>query len=138
MINIARFCATLSTLLNAGVPILVAMRIVRNLISNVHVQAAVDQAKDAVAEGASMTGPLISSGHFPPLVTHMIKLGEKSGEIEDMLQIVSENYDSQVNTKLDGLTSILEPIMMIFLGGAVAFIVFSVIVPMINLTTLKH
>lgn len=137
MINIGRFSSTLATLLSSGVPILTALRIVTNLISNVHIQSVVDSSREAVSEGASMTGPLVSSGHFPPLVTHMIKLGEKSGELESMLEIVADNYESQVNSKLEGLTSILEPIMMIFLGGAVAFIVISVIVPMMEMTSVR-
>lgn len=138
MVNIGRFCSTLSTLLTSGVPILASLRIVRNLITNVHMQSAVEAAKDSVSEGASLATPLINSGFFPPLVTHMIKLGEKSGELEQMLKIVAENYEDQVNTKLDGLTSVLEPIMMILLGGAVAFIVGAVIVPIMDLTSLKR
>lgn len=137
MINVGRFCSTLSTLLNSGVPILTSMKIVKNLIANVHMQHAVEMAKTNVAEGASMTGPLIKSGLFPAMVTHMITLGERSGEIEDMLQIVAENYEDQVEVKLNGLTSTLEPIMMVGMGIAVAFIVFSVVVPMMELNTLS-
>lgn len=133
MINVSRFCSTLATLLNSGVPMLVALRIVKNLIPNVHLKEALDLARQSVSEGKSMTGPLVQSGLYPSMVTHMIKLGENSGELEPMLQIVSENYEVQVDTKLNGLTSILEPIMMVLLGGAVAFIVFSVVVPMMEM-----
>ncbi len=94
---------------------------------------AVEESRVSISEGASIVGPLIKSGHYPPMVTHMIKLGEKSGEIEPMLNIVAENYEDQVNTKLSGLTSILEPIMMVGMGLVVAFIVFSVVVPMMQL-----
>ncbi len=135
MINVGRFCSTLSTLLNAGVPILTSLNIVKNLLGNIHMQHAVENAKNSVAEGASMTTPLIKSGYFPPLVTHMISIGEKSGELEPMLKIVSENYDNQVSNKLAGLTSILEPIMLLFMGGAVGFIVFSVIAPIMDMNT---
>ncbi len=137
MVNVGRFCSTLATLLNSGVPILAAMRIVKNLVSNVHMAAAVEDAKDSISEGASMSGPLIRSGLFPAMVTHMIKLGERSGELEPMLQIVAENYEEQVNAKLSGLTSVLEPIMMIAMGLAVAIIVFSVIGPMLELNTIR-
>lgn len=137
MINVSRFCSTLSTLLASGVPILTAMRIVKNLISNVHMRDAVEEARVAVSEGASITGPLIKSGYFPPMVTHMIRLGERSGELEPMLNIISENYEEQVNTKLSGLTSILEPIMMLCMGAVVAFIVFSVVVPMMEMNSIK-
>ncbi len=138
MINVSRFCSTLATLLQSGVPILASMKIVSNLVSNVHMKKAIEEARTSISEGASITGPLIKSELFPPMVTHMIKLGEKSGELEPMLKIVSENYEDQVNTKLSGLTSVLEPIMMIGMGIVVAFILFSVVVPLMDLNTLKH
>jgi general secretion pathway protein F len=137
MINVSRFCSTLGTLLNSGVPILTAMTIVKNLVPNVHMKVAIDSARQSVSEGASITGPLISSGYFPPLVTHMIKLGESSGELEPMLKIISENYEDQVESKIAGLTSVLEPIMMVFLGIGAAFIVFSVIVPMMSINSVN-
>jgi general secretion pathway protein F len=138
MINVSRFCSTLATLLQSGVPILASMRIVANLISNVHMKKAVEESRTSISEGASITGPLIKSDLFPPMVTHMIKLGEKSGELEPMLKIVAENYEDQVNSKLSGLTSILEPIMMVGMGLVVAFVVFSVVVPMMQMNQLKH
>lgn len=137
MINVSRFCSTLGTLLNSGVPILTAMTIVKNLIPNVHMKDAVEKARLSVSEGASITGPLIQSGYFPPLVTHMIRLGERSGELEPMLKIISENYEDQVQSRISGLTSVLEPIMMICLGGAIGFIVFAVVIPMMNLNSVR-
>lgn len=136
MINISRFTSTLATLLNSGVPIIQAMNIVKNLVSNVHIQNAVQEARDNISEGASMTGPLVRSGLFPPMVTHMISLGEKSGELEPMLEIIAENYEDQVDSKLSGLTSILEPVMMVGMGLAVAFIVFSVVMPLMDMNKL--
>jgi general secretion pathway protein F len=136
MINVSRFCSTLATLLQSGVPILVSMKIVSNLISNVHMKRAIEESRTSVSEGASLTGPLIRSELFPTMVTHMIKLGEKSGELEPMLKIVAENYEDQVNTKLSGLTSVLEPIMMIVMGAVVAFIIYSVVVPMLALNSI--
>jgi general secretion pathway protein F len=138
MINSSRFCSTLATLLQSGVPILVSMKIVSNLISNVHMKKAIEDSRTSVSEGASLTGPLIRSELFPSMMTHMIKLGEKSGELEPMLQIVAENYEDQVNTKLSGLTSILEPIMMVMMGGVVAFIIFAVVVPLLDLNTMTR
>lgn len=137
MINVSRFCSTLATLLNSGVPILVSMNIVKNLIGNVHMQKAVADSRDAVKEGASLSGPLIRCGLFPPMVTHMVRLGEKSGELETMLEIVAENYEEQVDSKLSGLTSTLEPIMMVVMGIVVAFVVFAVVVPMMELNTIR-
>lgn len=135
MVNVSRFCSTLATLLNSGVPILMAMKIVKNLISNVHIQAAVEASRTNISEGSSMAGPLAESKLFPVMVTHMISLGEKSGELEPMLKIISENYEDQVESKLNGLTSVLEPIMMVGMGGAVAFIVMSVVIPMMELNS---
>lgn len=137
MINVSRFCSTLATLLNSGVPILMAMNIVKNLISNVHMQKAIELSRTNVSEGSSLAGPLADSKLFPVMVTHMISLGEKSGELEPMLNIISENYEDQVQSKLNGLTSILEPIMMVGMGGAVAFIVMSVVFPMMELNSVK-
>ncbi|MBP5297387.1 MAG: type II secretion system F family protein [Bacteriovoracaceae bacterium] len=136
MMNVQRFCATLETLLQSSVPILVALNIVRNLIGNVHMQAAVEEAKLSVGEGGSMTGPLKKSGYYPPMVTNMIGLGERSGEIGPMLKIIAENYENQVNAKLSGLTSILEPIMLVGMGAGVAFVVFAVLMPLMQMNSM--
>ncbi len=136
MINISRFASTLSTLLTSGVPIIAAMNIVTNLISNVHIKASIKESKESISEGSSMALPMIKSKLFPPMVTHMISLGEKSGELEPMLEIISENYEEQVETKLSGLTSILEPVMMVGMGLAVGFIVFSVVMPLMDMNKL--
>ncbi|MAF78816.1 MAG: type II secretion system protein GspF [Halobacteriovoraceae bacterium] len=138
MINVSRFCSTLATLMGSGVPILTAMSIVKNIIANVHMARAVDEAKVLVKEGGSMATPLKASGYYPTMVTHMITLGEKSGELEPMLKIVSDNYEDQVNNKLSGLTSVLEPIMMVGMGLAVGFIVFSVVIPMMELNSFNR
>jgi general secretion pathway protein F len=137
MINVSRFCSTLATLLTSGVPILVSMKIVKNLVPNVWMKDAIEESRSAVSEGASMTGPLVESGLYPSMVTHMIKLGEQSGELEDMLLIVADNYQDQVDSKVSGLTSILEPIMMVGIGVTVALIVFSVIMPMMELNKIN-
>lgn len=138
MINVSRFCSTLATLLNSGVPILTAMNIVKNLVPNVHMAQAIEESKTSVSEGGSMAIALKSSGHYPAMVTHMITLGEKSGELEEMLGIVAENYEDQVDNKVAGLTSLLEPLMMVFLGLTVGFIVMAVVVPMMDMTSIKR
>lgn len=137
MINVSRFCSTLSTLLSSGVPILVSLRIVKNLIPNVHIKASVENAKIAVQEGASMAPALRSSGHFPVMVTHMIALGEKTGELEEMLNTASNNYETQVDAKLNGLTAVIEPIMIVFLGITVLIIVAAVVMPMMQLNQIS-
>ena len=136
MVNVSRFCSTLATLLSSGVPILGAMKIVKNLISNVHMQDAIENSKVSISEGSSLTGPLAESQLFPVMVTHMMSLGEKSGELGSMLEIIADNYEEQIEVKLNGLTSTLEPIMMIGMGLAVAFIVVSVVVPMMELNSI--
>ena len=133
MINVSRFCSTLGTLMNSGVPIITSLKIVKNLIPNVHLKDAIEESSDSVQEGRSLAIPLKESGHFPSMVTHMITLGERSGELEEMLAIVSDNYEDQVNARIEGLTATLEPIMIVVMGGAVFFIVFSVIMPMMEL-----
>ncbi len=133
MVNVERFCSTLGTLLSSGVPIIASLNIVRNLITNVHIKEAIEKSKLSVQEGSSMSGPLAESGYFPSMVTHMIHLGENTGELESMLGIIAENYHDQVESRLNGLTSILEPVMMIVLGIGVGVIVLSVVVPMMKL-----
>lgn len=133
MINVSRFCSTLGTLMNSGVPIITSLKIVKNLIPNVLLKDAIEESSASVQEGRSLAVPLKESGHFPSMVTHMITLGERSGELEEMLAIVSDNYEDQVNARIEGLTATLEPIMIVAMGGAVFFIVFSVIMPMMEL-----
>jgi general secretion pathway protein F len=137
MVNISRFCSTLGTLLNSGVPILSSLSIVSNMISNMYIKEAINNSKISVSEGQSLSGPLIKSGYFPSMVTHMIALGEKSGELEPMLGIIAENYEEQVDTKLSSLTTLIEPIMIIMLGCFVAFIIASVILPLMKMNSLK-
>jgi general secretion pathway protein F len=137
MINVSRFCSTLATLMGSGVPILTSLKIVKNLIPNVHVKDAIQSASEAVQEGISMSVPLKDSGQFPTMVTHMITLGEKSGELQEMLGIVSENYEDQVDAKINGLTSLLEPVMIVCLGLTVFFIVIAVIMPMMQLNQVR-
>ena len=138
MINVSRFCSTLATLLASGVPILTAMNIVKNLVPNVWMNQAIEKAKENISEGGSIATALKDSGHYPSMVTHMITLGERSGELESMLKIVSENYEEQVDSKISGLTSLLEPLMMVGMGLAVGFIVMAVVVPMMDMSSIKR
>lgn len=138
MINVSRFCSTLATLLASGVPILTAMNIVKNLVPNVWMNQAIEKAKENISEGGSIATALQESGHYPSMVTHMITLGERSGELESMLKIVSENYEEQVDSKISGLTSLLEPLMMVGMGLAVGFIVMAVVVPMMDMSSIKR
>jgi general secretion pathway protein F len=135
-IAIGRFARTLSTLLKSGVPLLVAMDIVKNVVGNVRLAEVVEQARDAIREGESIAAPLKRSGEFPPLVFHMVAVGERSGALEEMLANVATAYEGQVDTTVAALTSLLEPIMIVVMGGVVAFIVFSVLMPILQINTL--
>ena len=131
MVAVARFSRTLATLLNGGVPMLSAMSIVRNVVDNETLAKAIDEARDNISEGESIAGPLKKSGEFPPILIHMVNVGEKTGELENMLNQVSDSYDFQVRNKIDGFTSILEPVMLILMGVVVAIIVLAVVLPML-------
>jgi general secretion pathway protein F len=135
MVAILRFTRTLSTLLTGGVPMLNAMDIVRNVVNNHVIATALDEAKSNISEGESIAGPLKKSGHFPPLVVHMVNIGEKTGDLENMLTLVADAYDFQVKSKVDSITSLLNPIMTLLIGAVVFIIVISIIVPMFELTS---
>jgi general secretion pathway protein F len=132
---VARFSRTLSTLLSSGVPLLVAFDIVKNIVNNRIILEAIDQARASVQEGESIAAPLKRSGEFPPIVTHMIAIGEKSGQLEDMLGKIADAYDSQVETRIGMVTSLLEPVMIIAMGVTVAFIVFAILMPMLQMSS---
>lgn len=135
-IAIGRFARTLSTLLKSGVPLLTAMDIVKNILGNTRLAEVVDQARDAIREGESIAAPLKRSGEFPPLVHHMVAIGERSGALEEMLANVADAYEDQVETTIGALTSLLEPVMIVAMGGVVAFIVFSVLMPILQINNL--
>src|SRR6266851_5183484 len=135
MLAISRFAKTLATLLASGVQLLTAMDIVRNIVSNTLLADVIDKARDAIREGESIAAPLKRSGQFPPLVFHMIAIGEKSGQLEEMLQNVAKSYESQVEMRVNALTSLLEPVMIVAMGVGVAFIVFSILMPIMQLNT---
>lgn len=139
LIAVTRFSSTMSTLLGSGVPILTGMNIARNLVDNVPIAKAINEARENITEGQSIAEPLRKSGEFPPLMIHMIAIGEKTGELPDMLQNVAETYEEQVNSRIDTMTALLEPIMIVGMGGAVGFIVLSVFMPLMEMSNLnKH
>ena len=135
MLALGRFAKTLATLLSSGVPLLTALDIVKNIVHNSLLARVIEDARDAIREGESIAAPLKRSGQFPPLVHHMIAIGEKSGQLEEMLQNVARSYDAQVEMRVGALTSLLEPIMIVVMGGGVAFIVFSILMPIMQLTS---
>jgi len=130
---ISRFARTLSTLLASGVQMLAAMDIVKNVVSNVVLEKSIEVTRNSVKEGESIAEPLKRSGHFPPLVTHMISIGEKTGSLETMLERVADSYDSQVDNAVSTLLSLLEPIMIMVMGGTITFVVVSILLPILQM-----
>ncbi len=134
MIAISRFTRTLATLLNGGVPMLSAMDIVRNVVDNHVLAQAIDEARSNISEGETIAGPLKKSQQFPPIVVHMVNIGEKTGDLENMLTLVADAYDFQVKTKVETLTSVINPAMMILMGIVVSIIFVALMIPMFELS----
>lgn len=134
MVAVARFSNTLSTLLSSGVPILNSMDIVKKVVDNRVLADVVEKVRVSLAEGDSISEPLRKSKQFPPLVTHMIAVGEKSGELETMLAKVAQTYNQQVETKVETLTSLIEPLMILLMVGVIGSIIMSVMLPIFQMS----
>ena len=132
-IAITRFAKTLSTMLGSGVPLLRALDIVKAILGNTVLTKVVEDAKESIKEGESIAAPLRRSGEFPPIVTHMIAVGERSGQLEQMLENVALAYDQEIDAKMGRLTTLLEPLMILLMGGSVAFVVFSILSPIMEM-----
>lgn len=133
-IAVARFSRTLSTLLNSGVQLLPGLEIVRNVMDNVILEKIIGDVMVSVKEGESLAEPLKRSRRFPSMFLHMVTVGEKTGMLEAMLEKVALNYDKEVDNYVKGMTSILTPVMLVVMGGVVGFIVFAVLMPILQLT----
>ena len=131
--SISRFCRTFGTLGASGVPILDSLSIVRNAIGNEVIAQAIQNVHDSIREGESIASPLNQSGVFDDIVINMIEVGEETGELDKMLMKVADNYEAEVDTAVDSLTSILEPAIIVFLGVTVGFIVVALFMPLITL-----
>ena len=136
LVAVARFASTLATLLASGVPLLTAMEIGRNVLENARLQAVVSDAIGSIREGESIAEPLKRSGWFPPMVTHMIAVGERTGQLEAMLENVARAYEADVETKVSALTALLEPLLIVVMGGIVGFIAMSILMPLIQMNDL--
>lgn len=134
LVAVARFSRTLATLLRAGVPVLNALDIVKDVLNNVRLAEVVAEAREAIREGESIADPLKRSKEFPPIVVHMVATGEKSGQLEEMLENVADNYDFQVDQRVERLTTLIEPIMIVGMGGGVAFVVWAILMPILSLS----
>lgn len=133
-IGIARFARTLGTLLASGVPILEAMSIVKTVVQNRVMEAAITDAISEIMDGSSVAVPLKKSGVFPPIIIHMIAVGEKSGRLEDMLLKAADAYEDDVETTIAALTSVLEPVMILIMGVTVGFVVMAILFPMLEMS----
>lgn len=130
---VSRFTRTLGTLITSGVPILQALNITKETAGNVVVSNAITKVHDAVKEGESVVHPLEASGVFPPMVISMIDVGEETGQLPEMLLKIAEVYDDEVDNAVAGLTSLLEPIMIVFLAVVVGTIVIALFLPLISI-----
>jgi len=126
-IETARFARTLGTLLRSGVPILVAVRIVRETIGNQVIARSLEHVQNTVKEGGGLARPLMENGLFPPLAVHMITVGEETGRLDEMLLNVADNYDREVRNVIRRFTSLLEPMLILTMGMMVGFIVLSML-----------
>jgi type IV pilus assembly protein PilC len=132
-VAIARFCRTLGTLVSSGVPILQALNIVRETAGNVVVANAVQMVHESVKEGETITAPLEKSGVFPPMVISMVDVGEQTGALPEMLLKIADTYDDEVDNAVAAMTSLLEPVMIVFLAVIVGSIVIALFLPLITL-----
>ncbi len=132
-VAVARFARTLSTLIQSGVPILQAIEIVQDTIGNRVVSEVMDDVYDSISEGDTISEPLAESGVFPPMVTNMISVGEETGNLDGMLSRVADTYEMQVDEMVEGLSSMLEPILILFMGIMVGTIVMAMFFPMFQL-----
>jgi general secretion pathway protein F len=133
MIAVARFAHTLSTLLASGVPLLTALDITRNVLGNAELKRIVEDARGSIREGESIAAPLKRSGAFPPIVTQMIAIGERSGQLEQMLGHVAIAYENQVDARLAALTSLLGPAMIVIMGVLAGGIALSILLPLMQI-----
>ena len=132
-VALSRFARTFSTLIKSGVPILGAMEIVSDTAGNAVISGVVDEARESVRNGDSLSDPFMNSTVFPPMVVKMMAIGERSGALDALLEKIAEFYDQQVEAEVKGLTSMIEPIMIAIMGVIVGGIVLAVFLPIFKL-----
>ncbi len=135
-VAVAKFSRTFSTLLRSGVNILVSLEIVAKTSGNKVVEYAINDMRDSIKEGESIAGPLKESGVFPPMVTRMIDIGERTGSLDEMLTKIADFYEEQVDTAVEGLTQMLEPFILVFLGVVVGGILIAMYLPIFKISTI--
>lgn len=135
-VAVAKFTRTLGTLVSSGVPILDGLEITAKTSGNKVIEYAVMDVRKAVVAGKTLAEPIAKAGIFPPMVTHMIAVGESTGALDSMLGKIADFYDDEVDAAVANLTAMMEPLLMVFLGGAVGFIVVAMYLPIFKLITL--
>jgi general secretion pathway protein F len=133
MVSISRLASTLATMLASGVQLLDALDVSKRVMNNRVLEQAVEEARQNIREGETIAEPLKRSGEFPPLVTHMIAVGEKSGEMEEMLRRIGQIFDGEVDRVITRFTSLLEPVMIVVMGVIVLFIVVAILLPIFEM-----
>ncbi len=131
--TMSRFGRTLGSLLKSGVPLLSALQIVRNIVNNTLIADVIDRAVEEIEAGKGLASPLSRSRWFPPIAVQMISVGEQSGEVENMLEKIADIYEKEAESQIMAMTSMLEPVMILFMGLIVAFIVVSVLLPIFEM-----
>ena len=132
-VAVARFSRTLGTMIASGVPILDGLDIVARTAGNMVIEEALYDVKAAISEGKTIAEPLMESGVFPGMVVHMIAVGEETGAMEQMLSKIADFYDDEVDAAVDALTAMLEPAMMVFLGGTVGGLLVAMYLPIFKI-----
>jgi general secretion pathway protein F len=132
-IAVARFTRTLGTLVSAGIPILAALKIVRDTLGNTALTNAIDQVSDKVTTGQSLADPLERSGHFPPLLVQIVNIGERSGRLEQMLLHAAGSFDRQVNNSLKLFTRVLPTVLIVVMALLASFVLAAILLPIVQL-----
>lgn len=133
-IAVVRFSRTLSTLLSSGAPLLGSMEIVKTIVNNTSIANSIEEAIEAIRAGHSVAGPFRKSRVFPPIVVHMISIGESSGALEPMLDKIAQSYEDEVESSVSAMTSLMEPIMIVIMGVVVGYIVLSILLPIFQMS----
>jgi len=131
-VALARWSRTLSGSVAAGVPLLQAIKVTGETSGNIMIEEAMDEVYNSIKQGGSIAAPLKRNSIFPPMVGHMVAVGEETGQLDQMLSKIADFYEAEVDAKVKALTALIEPLMIVFVGGAVGFIVISMYMPMIT------
>jgi general secretion pathway protein F len=128
---------TLSTLLKSGIPVLDGLKIVKNIVNNAVLSDVIEVVHTRILEGADIATPLKKSGVFPPVVGYMISVGEQTGQLEEMLDRISESYDEEIEISTQKMISVLEPLLILVMAVVVGFIILSILIPILQSSDLR-